>query len=161
MSSYQPRRPAGVPTGGQFASKSQPVPGYTLDADGQATIDGRPVEPVVEIQDDGGRTESYYRGSQRHDPDDGRPARVDYYPDGTVWSEEHYSDGRLQDPDGRPAVVGYYPDGTVRYADHYRNGRRHDPDDGRPASVDYYPDGTVKCEEHWYEGVRKNRSGAG
>jgi len=47
MSSYQPRRPAGVPTGGQFASKSQPAPGYTLDADdspGQATIDGRPVD---------------------------------------------------------------------------------------------------------------------
>jgi len=31
MSTIQPRRPAGVPTGGQFASKSQPVPGYTLD----------------------------------------------------------------------------------------------------------------------------------
>jgi len=160
MSTAQPRRPAGVPTGDQFSTKAQPAPGYTLDADdspGQATIDGRPVEPVVEIQGDGGRTESYYRGSQRHDPDDGRPAFVGYDPDGTVWSEEHYHNGRHHDTDdGRPAVVDYYPDGTVRYEEHYRDGRRHDPDDGRPARVGYYPDGTVRREEHWEKGVRQD-----
>jgi len=130
MSTAQPRRPAGAPTGGQFASKSQPAPGYTLDADdspGQATIDGRPVEPVVEVQGDGGRTESYYRGNQRRDPDDGRPAIVGYYPDGTVKSEWHCRDGQLHDPDdGRPAVVDYRTDGTVETAGHWQCGVRQD-----------------------------------
>lgn len=31
MSTAQPRRPAGIPAGGQFATKSQPTPGYDLD----------------------------------------------------------------------------------------------------------------------------------
>jgi len=105
MSSTQPRRPAGVPTGGQFASKSRPAPGYTLDADdspGQATIDGRPVEPVVKVLSDGSRTESYFRNGWYHDPDDGRPAVVDYRPDGTVRRETYYSDGQRHDPDHGP-----------------------------------------------------------
>jgi len=33
MSSYQPRRPAGVPTGGQFATKSHPEPGFGLEVE--------------------------------------------------------------------------------------------------------------------------------
>jgi len=160
MSNTQPRRPAGVPTGGQFASKSQPAPGYTLDADdspGQATIDGRPVEPVVEVLGDGSRVESYYHDGRYHDPDDGRPAVVWYRPDGAVWSEEHYRDGLRHDPDdGRPAVVGYRPDGTVKYEEHFRGDQPHDPDDGRPAVVWYRPDGTVKYEEHWRWGSRQD-----
>jgi len=160
MSSYQPRRPAGVPTGGQFASKSQPAPGYTLDDDdspGQATIDGRPVEAEIEVRGDGGRIESYYHYGHLHDPDDGRPAVVGYRTDGTVEYEEHYRNGQAHDPDdGRPASVSYYPDGTVESEGHYRDGRCHDPDDGRPAVVGYYPDGTVKSKEHWYEGVRQD-----
>jgi len=82
MSTTQPRRPAGVPTGGQFASKSQPAPGFALDADdspGQATIDGRPVEPVVEVQGDGGRTESYRRDGDPYGPDD--DAKVSFSPE--------------------------------------------------------------------------------
>jgi len=160
MSSAQPRRPAGVPTGGQFASKSQPAPGYTLDADdspGQATINGRPVEAVVKVFGDGGRIDSYYRDGQLHDPDDGRPASVYYYPDGTVRSGTHYRYDQAHDPDdGRPAAVDYYPDGAVRYESHYRDDQLHDPDDGRPARVGYYPEGTVKCEQHWQRGVRQD-----
>jgi len=128
MSTAQPRRPAGVPTGGQFASKSQPAPGYTLDADdspGQATIDGRPVEPEIKVFGDGSRIESYYRDDQRHDPDDGRPAVVSYYSDGTVKAESHYRDGQLHDSvDGCPAVVAYRPDGTVDYEEHWEHGHR-------------------------------------
>jgi len=160
MSATQPRRPAGVPTGGQFASKSQPAPGYTLDADdspGQATIDGRPVEPETEVFGDGSRIERYRRDGRLHDPDDGRPAVVVYRTNGIVEYEEHYRNGRRHDPDdGRPAFVYYYPDGTVEREEHCRNGRRHDPDDGRPASVDYYPDGTVETAEHWQCGVRQD-----
>jgi len=160
MSNYQPRRPAGVPTGGQFASKSQPAPGYTLDADyspGQATIDGRPVEPDVAAVGGGWRVESYYHDGRYHDPDDGRPAVVWYRPGGTVRYEGHYRDGLRHDPDdGRPAVVGYYPDGTVKYEEHFRGDQPHDPDDGRPAVVGYRPDGTVKYEEHWRWGSRQD-----
>jgi len=160
MSSYQPRRPAGVPTGGQFASKSQPDPGYTLDADdspGQATIDGRPVEPEIKVFGDGSRVEVYRRGGQLHDPDDGRPAIAAYYPDGTAEYEEHFRGDQLHDPDdGRPAVVGYYPDGTVVWEEHFRGDQLHDPDDERPAFVGYRPDGTVKYEEHWRWGSRQD-----
>jgi len=153
MSSCQPRRPAGVPTGGQFASKSQPAPGFALDADdvpGRATIDGLRVEPKVTVFGNGRRSESYRRYGQNHDPDDGRPAVVVYLPDGTVESEWHYSDGQVHDPaDGRPAVVVYHPDGTVESEWHYSDGQVRDPDDGRPAVVVYHPDGTVSYEQHY------------
>jgi len=33
MSTIQPRRPAGIPVGGQFANKTHPEPGFSLDAD--------------------------------------------------------------------------------------------------------------------------------
>jgi len=150
MSATQPRRPAGVPTGGQFASKSQPAPGFTLDADdspGQATINGRPVEPEIKVFGDGSRIEAYYRDGRRHDPDDGRPALVGYHPDGTVERETHYRNGQLHDPDdGRPAMARYRPDGTVLAEEHWYEGQLRNPDDGRPARVGYYPNGTVEYE---------------
>jgi len=130
MSTTQPRRPAGVPTGGQFASKSQPAPGYTLDDDdspGQATIDGRPVEPEISVLSNGERIERYSWNGLTHDPDD-----------------------------GRPAVASFSSDGAVEYEFHYRAARLHDPADGRPAVVVYRSDGTVEREEHWYEGVRQD-----
>jgi len=33
MSTFQARRPAGVPTGGQFAPQHRPEPGFELDAE--------------------------------------------------------------------------------------------------------------------------------
>jgi len=33
MTTNQPRRPAGIPVGGQFANKTHPEPGFSLDAD--------------------------------------------------------------------------------------------------------------------------------
>jgi len=100
MKTIQPRRPAGVPTGGQFATKTHPEPGYTLDAadvdGGAATIDGKPAEPAIEAKPYGGRTERYLRYLKPHDPDDGRPAVMSYYPDGTVEIEEHWQRGRRQ-----------------------------------------------------------------
>jgi len=136
MSSTQPRRPAGVPTGGQFTAKTQPAPGYTLDDDGPgpATIDGQPVEPEISALGDGGRAEYYLRNGRLQDPDDGRPAEVNYRPDGSVAVESHYRDGLLHDPgDGRPAYVWYRQDGTVAKEEHRRAGRIQDPVDGRPA----------------------------
>jgi len=151
-SATQPRRPAGVPTGGQFAARTLPAPGYTLD-DAPVTIDGRPVEPEIKVFGDGSRIESYYHNGQLHDPDDGRPAHVSYRPDGTVELEAHCPNGRIHDPDdGRPAVVAYRPDGTVERETHWRNGRYQDPGDGRPAVVIYHPDGTVEREAHYPNG---------
>jgi len=110
MSSYQPRRPAGVPTGGQFASKSQPAPGYTPTP---TTVPARRPSTgdrsmVAEVHGDGSWIERYCRDGRRHDPDDGSPAVAYYYPDGTVEHERHYRDGRYHDPDdGCPtATVG-------------------------------------------------------
>jgi len=134
MSSCQPRRPAGVPTGGQFASRSQPGPGYALNADdspGQATIDGLPVEPVVEVRGDGSRIESYYRhDGQLHDPDDGRPAVVGCCPDRAVEREELWRYDLRHDPlrSGAPCSL---PCGKGNYR--LRSERCARPLAGRPA----------------------------
>jgi len=110
MSATQPRRPAGVPTGGQFASKSQPAPGYTLDADDspvQATSPGRPVEPEVEVQGDGSRIEAYSRNGELYEPaDEAGPAgdaKVSFSPEairehfeGMGASTEDLSDEQLR-----------------------------------------------------------------
>jgi hypothetical protein len=70
--------------------------------------------------------------------------------------------GRLQDPaDGSPARVEYYPDGTIRLIEHFQRGRRQDPADGSPATVSYHPDGSVRCEPHWHAGqLRDGADGA-
>ena len=154
MNAHQPRRPAGIPAGGQFATKSQPAPGYDLDED-VATIDGRPVEPDITLMGSGLRIERYSRDGRSHDPDDGRPAVVSYGLEGAVKSERHYRDGQLHDPaDGRPAALWYRPDGTVEFEGHYRDGQAHDPADGRPAVLWYLPDGTVEMEGHYRDGSR-------
>lgn len=49
-----------------------------------------------------------------------------YYPNVTrsVFAEEHYRNGRLQDPDdGRPAMRVYHSDGSVKGEWHYHNGQ--------------------------------------
>lgn len=172
MNAHQPRRPAGIPAGGQFATKSQPAPGYDLEAGpaadveraasavrsgrrelGAATVDGRPVEPEILVLGDGTRIERYYRDGSLHDPDDGRPAVAWARAGGTVAREVHYRDGRLHDPaGGRPADVFYRPDGSVEREAHYRDGECHDPVDGRPAIVQYGDDGTVSREWHYRDG---------
>jgi len=124
MSATQPRRPA---------SKSQPAPGYTLDDDspGQATIDGLPVEPVVEVRGDGSRAESYYRhDGQLHDPDDGRPAVVGCCPDRAVEREERWRYDLRHDPlrSGAPCSL---PCGKGN--DRLRSERCARPLAGRPA----------------------------
>lgn len=112
MTTSQPRKPAGTPTGGQFAPPNRPRPNLELEP--PATIDGRPVEPEITPLSNGKRIETYSCDGQIQDPDDGRPAVVSYRRDGTVERETHYRDGQVQDPDDRsPAVVWRYPDGTV------------------------------------------------
>jgi len=165
MSTAQPRRPAGAPTGGQFAGMTRPEPGYDLEAGpaadveraasgvrsgrrelGAATVDGRPVEPEILVLGDGTRIERYYRDGSLHDPDDGRPAVAWARAGGTVAREVHYRDRRLHDPaGGRPADVFYRPDGSVEREAHYRDGECQDPVDGRPAIVQYGDDGTVSA----------------
>jgi len=55
MSSYQPRRPAGVPTGGQFATKSRPEPGYVLEGDEDRPPSGPELGDVSNVRE-GSRT---------------------------------------------------------------------------------------------------------
>jgi len=55
MSSYQPRRPAGVPTGGQFATKSRPEPGYSLEGDEDRPSSGPELGDVSNVRE-GSRT---------------------------------------------------------------------------------------------------------
>jgi len=177
MSSYQPRRPAGVPTGGQFASKSQPAPGYTLDAEDDGPH-GERTDSYLCRECGTGVTVDEQSGVSNHLDADGN---IDYDSDGDhvaipdyddspgqatidgqpvepkitvsasgARAERYRRDDQLQDPDdGRPAVVWCRPDGTVEYEWHYRDDQLQDPDDGRPAVVAYRPDGTVWHEEHF------------
>lgn len=45
MSAIQPRRPAGIPTGGQFAAKAHPEPGFGLEPD--EGLAGRPADGAL------------------------------------------------------------------------------------------------------------------
>lgn len=47
MSISQPRRPAGTPSGGQYATKAHPEPGFDLDGDqGDGTVRAAPTPPA-------------------------------------------------------------------------------------------------------------------
>jgi hypothetical protein len=102
----------------------------------------RPAAPEpIEHRDKKGRLQ---------DPPDGSPARVEYYPDGTVRLLEHFQRGRRQDPaDGSPATVSYHPDGSVRCESHWRAGQLCDSDSGAPAVAYYQPDGTLRHATHY------------
>jgi len=89
------------------------------------------------------------RKGRLQDMPDGAPARVEYYPDGTIRLIEHFQRGRRQDPpDGSPATVSY-PDGSVRCESHWHAGQLRDSADGRPAVAYYNPDGTLRHSTHY------------
>lgn len=155
----QARKPAGAPTGGQFATARRPVPGYQLAPDSQgpvtrpATIDGVVVEAETEDRPAGGRLEVYRRDGKLHDPDDGRPAFVVYRADGRVEHEMHYRDGKLHDPDGgRPTIRSYRYDGALETEEHYLDGVKTDSVNGAPAFTRYRPDGRVDYAAHMRNG---------
>jgi len=153
MSIYQPRRPAGVPTGGQFASKTRPEPGYTLDAEddsphGERTENYLCRECGMEV------TVDEQSGVSSHLDADGN---IDYDSD-----IDHVAIPDYDDDDPGPATIDGQPvepeievrgDG-IRVKSYYRNDRLHDPDDGRPAVVSHYLDatGTVESEQHYRDG---------
>ena len=118
--SNQSRRPAGIPTGGQFAPANRP------EASGQALVDDEGPSAMVELPDG---TREWYRDGQRH-RDDGPAIER---PDGT---REWYRDGQRHRDDG-PAIES--PSG---YREWRRDGQLH-RDDG-PAIEE--PNGFVA----WY-----------
>jgi hypothetical protein len=115
MSTNPTRQPAGVPTGGQLAAKSNPE--CVLDLD-----DILGTNPTV-LHVDG--TREWYHGDQLHR--DVLPAVI--RPDGT---QEWWWNGHRHREDG-PAIVR--PDGTEIWC---RHGKLHR--DGGPAAT--WPDGT-------------------
>ena len=144
-----PRQPKGQPTGGQFATKSNP----------EADIELEPSWPGLtrEVEQVGQASTVQWRDAdgQLQDPPDGAPAVRWSHPDGTIERESHYQAGRLQDPpDGSPAVREFSLDGSVEYEAHYQAGDLQDPPDGSPAVREFSLDGTVEYEEHYQAGVR-------
>jgi antitoxin component YwqK of YwqJK toxin-antitoxin module len=118
MSATPTRQPAGVPTGGQFAAKSNPECDVDL-AEMNTTVEHR-YRPDGSVQD-----ESHYQAGKLQDPADGAPAYRRYYPDGSVQDESYYRAGKLQDPaDGTPADRWYATDGSVAYQAHYQDDAR-------------------------------------
>jgi hypothetical protein len=99
MTSATPtRQPAGVPTGGQFAARSNPEAEFELEE----------IQPTRIVDPDG--TESWWQHGELHR--DGGPAVVD--PDGT---ETWYQHGEIH-RDGGPAIV--FSDGTESWYQHNR-----------------------------------------
>ena len=178
-STAHPRQPKGQPTGGQFATKSNPEadielepswPGLTRevgqvrqasvvrwrDADDQLQDppDGSPAAQQFRL-DGTVEYEEHRQADKRQDPPDGSPAVRWLRPDGTVVREAHYQAGKYQDPpDGSPAVRQFRPDGTVVYEEHWQAGLVQDPPDGSPAVRQFRPDGSVEWEQHYRAGVR-------
>jgi hypothetical protein len=106
--------------------------------------------PVIECPAAPEPIEHRDKKGRLQDPPDGSPARVEYYPDGTVRLIEHFQKGRRQDPpDGSPATVSYHPDGSVRCESHWRAGQLCDSADGKPAVAYYHPDGTLRHATHY------------
>ena len=144
-----PRQPKGQPTGGQFATKSNP----------EADIELEPSWPGLtrEVEQVGQASTVQWRDAdgQLQDPPDGAPAVRWFRPDGTVEVEAHYQAGQRQDPpDGSPAVRCFRPDGTVEAEEHLQDDQLQDPPDGSPAVRCLRPDGTVEHEEHYQAGER-------
>ena len=142
-----PRQPKGQPTGGQFATKSNP----------EADIELEPSWPGLtrEVWRVGQVSVVRWRDAdgKHQDPPDGTPAVCYSHPDGSVEREEHWQAGRRQDPpDGSPAVCWFRSDGSVEWEEHWQADRLQDPPDGTPAVYHFHPDGSVEWEEHYQAG---------
>ncbi len=129
------RRPAGTPTGGQFAPETHAEPEVGLDA--ATTPPTQPSESRREVDADG-TVRWYDADGQLHR--DGGPAVEEA--DGT---KEWYQHGELHRDDG-PAVE--WPDATREW---YQHGQRH-RDDG-PAME--FADGAT----FWYQHGQRHRDG--
>lgn len=143
MSTTPVRQPAGVPTGGQFAAKSNPEAEFELED----------IQPTQVLDPDG--TESWWQHGELH-RDDG-PAVID--PDGT---ESWYQHGELH-RDGGPAIV--FPNGDECWYQHDQGvpPPTQSPSEhsttariagGQSDRVDrtYRPDGSVESEVHHQNG---------
>ena len=178
-STAHPRQPKGQPTGGQFATKSNPEadielepswPGLTREVEqGEQTsvVQWRDADDKLQDPPDGSPAvrllrsdgtvegEAHYQSDHLQDPPDGSPAVRRLRSDGTVAGEDHYRAGKLQDPpDGSPAMRWFRSDGTVEGEEHWQAGRLQDPPDGSPAVRWLRPDGSVEAEEYYQAGVR-------
>ena len=173
-STAHPRQPKGQPTGGQFATKSNPEadielepswPGLTREVEqGEQTsvVQWRDADDKLQDPPDGSPAvrllrsdgtvaqQAHWQAGKYQDPPDGSPAVRRLHPDGTVAQQAHYQAGKRQDPpDGSPAVRCLRPDGTVEYEAHWQDDHLQDPPDGSPAVRRLRPDGSVEREEHW------------
>ena len=71
---------------------------------------------------------------------------VEYYPDGkTVLYMEWRKDGLLHRENGKPALIDFWEDGTVRSERFYENGEHYREGD-LPTTVLYDESGTVREE---------------
>ena len=76
-----------------------------------------------------------------------------FYPDGSIAREEHYRNGKLNDPSPDiPAAKGFYPDGSIEWEEHYLNGKLNDSSPDTPAVKKFYTDGSIKWESHYLNG---------
>ena len=118
-STAHPRQPKGQPTGGQFATKSNPEADIELEPSWPGlTREVGQVEQVSTVQwrDADGKYQ---------DPPDGSPAVRGFFPDGSVEYEAHWQAGKRQDqPDGSPAARWFRSDGLVANEAHYQSGVR-------------------------------------
>ena len=85
----------------------------------------------------------------------GLPARIAFYPNGELRSEDCYVCGVRNNPAPlKPACLTYYRDGnkTIKIAEFYENGLRQNPQPLQPAIVCFHDNGTVSKEAHFISG---------
>jgi hypothetical protein len=137
VSATPARQPQGRPTGGQFASKSNPECEVELDGP----------QPVRTVLPNG--TVEWRLDGQLHR--DGGPAVI--WPDNVQCWYQH----GVRHRDGGPAIV--WPDGSVEWR---RHGKKIDPptDEGAISATDvqepvrtYYPNGAIRSETYRTNGL--------
>lgn len=150
----QNRKPAGTPTGGQFA------PGGNRDESASGLNGGawrieRDRYPNGRL-----RTIFHYEDGRPQDPEDGAPAWTEFYEDGTLKTEGHFQAGQLHDPaPGHPALVLRHPNGKVAEVRFCQHGQVQDPEDGTPAVQRFRADGRRLSATHYRAGKPYNPLG--
>jgi len=49
-------------------------------------------------------------------------------------------------------IYWFYPNGSIKWEEHYRNGKLNDPSPDIPAIKGFYPNGSIKWEVHYLNG---------
>jgi antitoxin component YwqK of YwqJK toxin-antitoxin module len=99
-------------------------------------------------------SEEYYINGVLHREDG--PAHIKYKEDGSVFSEVYYINGEKHREEC-PAIIYYYKSGSIASEEYYLNNKKHRKD--RPANTNYNENGSISFEEYYINGEYDRKDG--